>query len=209
MSAAGNKRGGGKLKWLKPGVLAGALIPLVVLASRAYRHTLGADPVAIALNQLGLLALILLLASLTATPLKIAFGVNWPLRIRKLLGLLAFFYAGLHFLLYAIIDQGLAFFAILKDVTERKFITMGFLAFVLLVPLAITSTSGMRKRLGNARWTRLHRLVYVAAVLAAVHFLWRVKRDISQPAAYGIVLGLLLAARVLDAYRHRALAQSR
>jgi methionine sulfoxide reductase heme-binding subunit len=185
------------LPWLKPGVLIGALVPLAVLVRSALRHALGADPIAIALNRLGLLALVLLLASLAATPLKLLFGVTWPIRIRKLLGLLAFFYACLHFSLYAVIDQGLALPAITKDVTERKFITVGFTALVLLVPLAITSTSGMLKRLGAARWKRLHRLVYLAAPLAAVHFVWRVKKDLTQPLCYAIVLALLLGVRLL------------
>jgi len=191
----------GKLPWLKPGVLIGGLVPLLALGWRAAQHALGADPVAIALNQLGLLALIFLLASLAATPLKIVCGWTWPIRIRRMLGLFAFFYASLHVLLYAVIDQGLSPAAIIEDVTERKFITAGFCAFVLLVPLALTSTSAMLKRLGAARWKRLHRLAYLAGVLAAVHFVWRVKRDFSQPLAYAFVLAVLLAVRVLDARR--------
>ena len=190
-----------KQRWLKPGVALGAAVPLVVLAVRAAQHTLGADPIAIALNQLGLLALIFLLASLAATPLKILFGFSWPLRIRRLLGLLAFFYALLHFVLYACIDQGLSLNAILADITKRKFITAGFAAFVLLVPLAATSTSGMLKRMGAVRWKRLHRLAYVAGALAAIHFVWRVKRDLSQPLAYAIVLAALLAVRLFERKR--------
>jgi sulfoxide reductase heme-binding subunit YedZ len=196
-----------KYAWLKPGVLTGALVPLLLLGVRAYRHTLGADPVALALNQLGLLALIFLVASLAATPLKIVFSLTWPLRIRRMLGVLSFFYASLHFLLYAVIDQGLAWQRIFKDVLERKFITVGFSAFLLLIPLAITSTNRMRKRLGNVRWTRLHRLAYLAALLAAIHFVWRVKRDFSQPTAYALVLGVLFAARLTDLYRRRTLAR--
>jgi len=192
------------LPWLKPGVLVGALVPLVVLVRAAYLHELGADPIAMALNRLGLLALVLLLASLSATPLKLMFGWAWPLRIRKLLGLLAFFYACLHFLLYAVVDQGLALAAIAKDVTERKFITVGFVALLLLVPLAVTSTAKMLKRLGAQRWKRLHRLVYVAAPLAALHFIWRVKKDLSQPLAYALVLGLLLGVRLLPNKRRAA-----
>jgi sulfoxide reductase heme-binding subunit YedZ len=189
---------GGKAKhpWLKPGVLIGALVPLAVLATRALRHTLGADPIAIALNQLGLLALIFLLASLAATPLKLLFGLLWGLRIRRMLGLLAFFYATLHVLLYTCVDQGLDGSAILGDIIERKFITAGFAAYVLLIPLAATSTQRMRKRLGAARWQRLHRLVYVASVIAAVHFIWRVKLDLKQPLGYAVVLGLLFAVRL-------------
>jgi sulfoxide reductase heme-binding subunit YedZ len=187
---------GKKLAWLKPGIFLGAMVPLVVLLVRAATHTIGADPIAIALNQLGLLALILLWASLAATPLKIVFDVKWPIRVRKLLGLLAFFFATLHVLLYSVIDQGLSLDAIIADVTKRPFITLGFSAYVLLIPLAATSTSGMLKRLGKARWDRLHRLVYVSAILAALHFIWRVKRDISQPATYALVLAILFAVRL-------------
>jgi sulfoxide reductase heme-binding subunit YedZ len=185
-----------RIPWLKPGVLIGALVPLALLIVRALRHTLGADPIAIALNQLGLLALIFLLASLAATPLKLLFGLTWGLRIRRMLGLLAFFYATLHVGLYVAVDQGLDLGVILADVTERKFITAGFAAYVLLIPLAATSTQAMLKRLGARRWRRLHRLAYVSAVLAAVHFVWRVKLDVSQPAAYALVLALLLAIRL-------------
>jgi methionine sulfoxide reductase heme-binding subunit len=188
---------GGKLVWLKPGLLIGALFPLIVLGARALRRDLGADPIAIALNQLGLLALIFLIASLMATPIRIVFSVNWPIRIRRQLGLLAFFYASLHVLLYAVVDQGLALTAIVEDVTERKFITAGFAAFVLLIPLAITSTAGMLKAMGAARWKQLHRLAYLAGVLAVLHFVWRVKRDLSEPLSYALVLALLFSVRWL------------
>jgi sulfoxide reductase heme-binding subunit YedZ len=122
--------------------------------------------------------------------------VTWPIRIRRLLGLFAFFYASLHVLLYAVIDQGLSLRAILEDVTKRKFITAGFAAFLLLCPLAVTSTSGMLKRLGARRWRRLHQLVYLAGLLAALHFLWRVKRDLTEPLAYALVLLGLLVIRL-------------
>lgn len=186
----------GKHPWLKPGLLLGGLVPLAVLGVRAARGTLGADPIAIALNQLGLLALIFLVASLAATPLKLVLEWTWPIRVRRMLGLFAFFYACLHFLLYAVIDQGLALAAIAADIAERGFIAVGFGAFVLLIPLAITSTAAMTKRLGAARWKRLHRLAYLAAILAVVHFLWRVKIDLTQPAAYAFVLAALLFTRL-------------
>jgi sulfoxide reductase heme-binding subunit YedZ len=188
--------GKAKQPWLKPGVLIGGLVPLALLVARATRHTLGADPIAIALNQLGLLALIFLLASLAATPLKLLFGLTWGLRIRRMLGLIAFFYASLHVGLYVCVDQGFDLGAILADVTERKFITAGFAAYVLLIPLAATSTQAMLKRLGARRWRRLHKLAYVSAMLAATHFIWRVKLDLSQPAAYALVLALLFAIRL-------------
>lgn len=192
-----------KYPWLKPGIWIGALVPLALLIGRAAAGTLGADPIAIALNQLGLLALIFLLASLAATPLKLRYGILWPIRIRRLLGLFAFFYAALHVLLYAVIDQGLSPAAILEDVTERKFITAGFAAFLLLIPLAITSTSGMLKRLGARRWKRLHQLVYLAGLLASLHFIWRVKRDLTEPLAYALVLIGLLLVRMFAHARSR------
>jgi methionine sulfoxide reductase heme-binding subunit len=187
----------GKQPWLKPGLLIGGLVPLAWLCVHAARGTLGADPIAVALNQLGLLALIFLLASLAATPLKLAFELSWPIRIRRMLGLFAFFYACLHFLLYALIDQQLALAAIAEDLQERRFIAVGFAAFVLLIPLAVTSTAAMTKRLGAKRWKLLHRLAYVAGVLAVVHFVWRVKRDFTQPMAYALVLAGLLLARIM------------
>lgn len=186
--------------WLAPGVSIGALIPLAVLIADAARGQLGADPVAIALNRLGMLALILLLACLAATPLRLVFGVSWPLRVRRLLGLLAFGYASLHLLVYAAVDQGWALRAIVEDVTERPFITLGFFAFLALVPLAATSNARARRALGPRRWQRLHRLVYAAALLAVLHFVWRVKRDLSEPVLYGLVLCALLWVRL----QHRA-----
>ena len=133
--------------------------------------TLDADPIAQIENELGLTALILLVASLACTPARWLFGWTWPQRIRRDLGLLAFFYAMLHFLLYLVLDQTFDWQAIYQDIIERPFITVGFLALVLMVPLALTSTSGSVRRLGFRRWTRLHQLAYVAGVLAAIHFI--------------------------------------
>lgn len=191
--------------WLGPGVLAGALLPLVLLSIDAARGRLGADPIAFALNRFGLLALILLVACLSATPLRLVFGIGWPLRIRRLLGLLAFFYACLHVATYAVLDQGLALAAIWQDVTERAFIALGALAFTLLVPLAATSTNAMRRRLGGATWQRLHRLIYPAAIAASIHFIWRVKRDLSEPLWYAALIVLLLLVRA----KRRRTAQAR
>jgi sulfoxide reductase heme-binding subunit YedZ len=206
-AAAPNRRAPGKPHpWLEPGVLLGALVPLAVLIARAARGTLGADPVAIALNQLGRLALVLLLCSLAATPLRHLFGVRWPQQIRRLLGLLAFFYASLHFGVYALVDQQLALAAIAEDVSKRPFIMAGFSALLLLVPLAATSTKAMIRRLGGARWRRLHRLVYVAGSLAVLHFVWRVKSDLTQPLAYAAVLLFLFAVRVRHALGSRSAA---
>jgi sulfoxide reductase heme-binding subunit YedZ len=185
-----------KTPWLYPAVFTGSVMPLAVLLIRAATGTLGAEPVAIALNRLGLLALVFLLLSLACTPLKIAFGWIWPIGLRKTLGLFGFFYGCLHFLTYSVIDQGLKLGQILKDILERKFIFVGFSALVLLVPLAITSTAKMTKRLGARRWKRLHRLAYVTASLGVIHFVLRVKKDLSEPALYGAVLAVLLAIRI-------------
>ena len=174
-----------------------SLAPAIRLLVLGARGELGANPIATALNQLGLVALIFLIASLAATPLKTTLGWTWPIRIRRMLGLYAFFYGSLHFLTYLGLDQVLDLRAVFADITKRNFIAVGFTAFVLLVPLAVTSTDAMVRRLGFVRWKRLHRLVYVAAALGVVHFIWRVKKDLSQPLTYGAVLALLLAIRVV------------
>ena len=194
----------GPLPWLKPGVFVGALVPLAAILWRAAHGELGANPIAQALNQLGLVALIFLVAALACTPLKSAFGWTWPIRLRRMLGLFGFFYAVLHISTYAGLDQVLDWHAIWLDVTKRRFIYVGFTAFVLLVPLAATSTSGALKRLGYARWKRLHRLAYVAPILGVIHFTWRVKKDVREPIAYAVVLGALLLFRVATSWRARA-----
>jgi len=155
------------------------------------------------MNQLGLWTLILLLATLACTPLKLVFGWNWPLQVRKMLGNIAFAYVCLHFLVYLVLDQFFAWDEIWKDIAKRKFITVGFAAFVLLIPLVVTSTNKMVKRLGFARWKALHRLVYVIGVLGIVHFIWRVKADLRQPLTYACVLGVLLFVRVAAYLRDR------
>ena len=184
-----------------------ALVPAARLGWLFYKDALGANPIAEALNQLGLWTLILLLASLACTPIKVLTGWNYPLRLRRMIGLLAFFYACLHFSMYIAVDQGLDLGEIWKDIVKRKFMTVGFAAFVLLIPLAVTSTNKMVKRLGFPRWKRLHRLAYVAAVLAVIHFMWRVKSDLRQPLAYGFVLLVLMIVRVFDWLRPRRAAR--
>jgi sulfoxide reductase heme-binding subunit YedZ len=124
------------LPWLKPAVLTGSLVPIAAILERAWRDDLGPDPIAQALNQLGLIALVFLVAALGCTPLKTIFGWTWPMRIRRMLGLLAFFYAFLHVITYTVLDQGLDWNAIVDDVVKRKFIFLGFSTFLLLIPLA-------------------------------------------------------------------------
>ena len=192
------------LPWLKPGVFAGALVPLAAILVRGAQGRLGANPIDQAMNQLGLIALVFLVAALACTPLKALFGWTWPIRLRRMLGLFGFFYALLHVLTYSGLDQGLDWAAIWADVTKRKFIFVGFAAFVLLVPLAATSTAGAVRRLGFARWKLLHRLAYVAPALGAIHFFLRVKKDVREPLVYAAVLGALLLVRVAFYLRARA-----
>ena len=199
----------GPVPFLKPAVFLGSLFPLLALAIRATRGQLGANPIATGLNQLGLIALVFLIASLVCTPIKIISGWTWPIRIRRMLGLFAFFYACLHVATYTGIDQGFDWRAILADVTKRKFIFVGFSAFVLLIPLATTSTNAMVRRIGFARWKLLHRLVYASAILGVIHFIWRVKKDVTEPVTYGVVLGVLFAVRILDALARARRAQPR
>jgi len=191
------------MPWLKPGVLVGALVPVAAIALGAWRGELGADPIAQALNQLGLVALVFLVAALACTPLKALFGWTWPIRLRRMLGVLAFTYAALHVTTYVALDQTFAWAAIFADVVKRKFIFLGFAAFVTLIPLAVTSTNASVKRLGFVRWKQLHRLAYLAPALAVLHFVWRVKKDVSEPAVYGAVLAALLLTRVAAALDSR------
>ena len=200
MAATGRKS---PIPWLKPAVLTGSLVPIVAILERAWRDDLGPDPIAQALNQLGLIALIFLVAALGCTPLKTIFGWTWLMRIRRMLGLLAFFYAALHVITYTVLDQGLDLHAILDDIVKRKFIFFGFSTLVLLIPLAATSTNSALRRLGYVRWKQLHRLAYLAPALAVLHFIWRVKLDVREPVAYGLVLAALLSVRLVDCLHDR------
>jgi sulfoxide reductase heme-binding subunit YedZ len=153
------------------------------------------------------MALVFLISALICTPLKAIFGWTWQMRLRRMLGLLAFFYALLHVTTYVALDQTLDWHAIVDDVLKRRFIFAGFATFVLLIPLAATSTNRAVKRLGYVRWKQLHRLAYLAPAIGLLHFIWRVKKDVREPVTYGLVLGTLLAVRVLF-YLREASAQS-
>jgi len=193
-----------KQPWLKPAVFVAALSPLIWLGSRALRGALGPDPVAEVLNRLGLCALSLLFCSLACTPLQILLGWSWPLRVRRMLGLFAFFYACLHLSTYVFVDQGLDLGSIGKDIAKRRFVTVGFAAWCMLLPLAITSTQGWVKRLGFRRWKQLHRLVYAAAALGVVHFYWRFKTAPLEPLLFGAGLAVLLGVRAAGRLRSPA-----
>jgi methionine sulfoxide reductase heme-binding subunit len=189
--------------WLKPGIFLGGLMPLAAILVRASQGELSANPIAQVENELGLTALVFLVASLACTPARRLFGWTWPPRIRRELGLFGFFYASLHFLTYLLLDQFLDWQAVLLDIVDRPFITVGFAALVLMVPLALTSTTDSIRRLGYQRWVRLHQLVYVAGALAVLHFIWRVKIDVNQPLTYAAILGALLLIRAAFWLRKR------
>ena len=175
---------------------------LVLEAFGLWGFTLGANPVEALIHSLGTWTLNFLLMTLAVTPLRRITGQAWLLRFRRMFGLFAFFYVLLHFLAYAWVDQRFALGYILEDIAERPYITLGFTAFLMLIPLAATSTRGMIRRLG-ANWKKLHRLVYPAAVLGVWHYWWLVKADILQPAIYAAILAVLLGYRVRARLRAR------
>lgn len=186
-------------------VVISALLP-ASLAARFFLDKLGANPIEAVLNQLGLQAVWTLLASLSCTPLAEVFGLKQALRVRKTLGLAAFFAALAHLSVYLVIDQGLAWSEIWADVTKRRFIFFGSGAFLLLLPLALTSTKAAVKRLGQRNWKRLHRLVYAAGLLGCLHYFLRFKLTEPQPVAGFLLLAILLGARVFVRIRRAASA---
>jgi sulfoxide reductase heme-binding subunit YedZ len=183
------------LRWGKALVFLLCLGPFLLLTWDAYAQALGPNPVETVVHFTGIWTLRLLLVTLAITPLRRLTGRPWPLKLRRMLGLFAFFYASLHFAAYLVLDRSLAWEEILRDLTERPYITVGLAALMLMVPLAITSTRGWIRRLGR-RWRRLHRLIYLIAILGVLHFLWLVKADLREPLLYGGLLALLLAARL-------------
>jgi sulfoxide reductase heme-binding subunit YedZ len=183
-------------KILKPIVFLAALIPLALLGVGALHNDLGANPIEKITHQTGLWTLILLLVTLSITPLRRFTGINWLIQYRRMIGLFAFFYGCLHLTTYVWLDQSFDFHAMIKDVYKRPFITAGFTAFMLMVPLALTSTQGWIRRLGK-RWQLLHRLIYFSAAAGVTHFIWLVKKDLREPLIYATVFGVLMAIRVV------------
>ena len=192
--------------WLKPLVFILCSIPAGQLAYQAYTGDLGVNPIETITRFTGSWALIFLLGSLAVTPLRRITGWNDLVKLRRMVGLFAFFYASLHFATFIGLDHFFDFRAIGNDIVKRPYVTAGFIAFVILVPLALTSNAAMIRRLGK-RWQQLHRWVYVAAIAAVIHFYWLVKADISRPAQYGAVLALLLGYRLFVKWRPRITAK--
>lgn len=182
-----------------------ALVPLARLVALGFLDRLGANPVEFVERSLGTWTLVLLCATLSITPLRWLTGWAWLLRLRRMLGLFCFFYVCLHVTAYVWLDQWFDLAAIAKDVMKRPYITAGFLAFLLLIPLAATSTNAMVKQLGGRAWQRLHRLVYAVALLGILHYWWHKagKNDFGEVSIYAMVVGLLLGARLVHWARRR------
>ena len=187
--------------WLKVAVFLLCLVPLVRLVVLGLTHSLGANPIEFITRSTGTWTLILLLITLSVTPLRKFSGWHWLIKLRRMLGLFAFFYACLHFTTYIWLDQFFEISSIIKDVWKRPFITLGFASFLLLIPLAITSNRAMIERLGGKRWRHLHRLVYATSIGGVIHFWWLVKKDLTQPQIYALILGILLGLRLWFYFR--------
>jgi sulfoxide reductase heme-binding subunit YedZ len=188
-------------------IFAAALVPAAALVYGFFRNDLTANPIDYITDTTGYTALSLLLISLSVTPLRRLTGRNELIRLRRMLGLLAFFYACLHFSTWLVLDWFFDFESMAADIVERPFITIGMLTFVLLIPLAATSTAGMIRRLGK-RWQQLHRLVYIAGLTAVIHFWWVVKADFREPRLFALALSVLLGFRAWWMLRLRLSSRS-
>ena len=188
------------LRLVKPAIVVLALVPAGLLVRGLLQGDLGVNPAETLQLETGIWALRFLLASLAITPLRRLSGWNRLVQYRRTLGLLAFFYATLHLLTYVVLDRYFDWSGVVADVAKRPFITFGMLAFVLMIPLAVTSTKGWIRRLGR-RWQTLHRLVYFAAIAASLHFIWKVKVVIGEPVYYAAILTALLVIRAAISLR--------
>lgn len=195
-------------KWTKVVVFVLASVPVLLLSLALARGDLGPNPVETLQNQTGEWTLKFLVMTLAVTPLRKILTLPELIRFRRMLGLFAFFYVCLHFLAYLVLDQSFNFAGMLDDVVKRKFITVGFAAFLLLIPLAATSTTGMIRRLGGKRWQSLHRTIYLCGILGVIHYWWKVKSDIRGPLFYAVLVGILLLYRLWDSYRGKGNASA-
>jgi sulfoxide reductase heme-binding subunit YedZ len=184
-------------RWMKAVVFLLCLAPLGRLAWKGFNAGLGANPIEVITRSTGLWTLTFLMITLGITPLRKMAAMPALIRFRRMLGLYAYLYGVLHFVTYIWLDKFFDLHEMVKDIRKRPFITIGFTAFVLLLPLAVTSTRKMIQRLGGRRWQRLHRLIYFSAAAGVVHFYWLVKKDVTQPAIYAMVLAVLMGYRLV------------
>ena len=194
------------IKFNKALIFINSLVPLAFLGWDAIFGKLGANPIEFFLRTTGVLTLLFLLITLSVTPLRKRFGWNNLIKFRRMLGLYSFFYGCLHLVTYGIFDKSFSASAIASDVWQRPFIAVGMLAFFLLIPLAVSSTNGMIKRIGGKNWARLHKLTYAAAILGVIHFWMIVKSDVFYPLLFGLVLAGLLGYRIYAANEKSAKA---
>jgi sulfoxide reductase heme-binding subunit YedZ len=185
------------IKWIKPPVFLLCLAPAANLAWQGFHDGLGPNPIEAITHSTGTWTLTFLCVTLTMTPLRKLLHQNIFVRFRRMFGLFAFFYGCLHFTTYIWLDQFFDVHSMIKDVYKRPFITAGFTAFVLMIPLALTSTQGWIRRLGGKNWQRLHRLIYISAIAGVVHYIWLVKADERDPVRYAFVLAVLLSYRIV------------
>jgi len=195
-----------KTKYLKPIIFLLCLVPLARLGWKAFSDGLGANPIQVITFSTGTWTLVFLLVTLSITPLRKLTQQYWLIQYRRMLGLFAFFYGCLHFTTYIWLDQFFDLHSIYKDVYKRPFITAGFTAFMLMIPLAATSTKWAIRKLGK-RWQTLHRLIYVSAFAGVVHYLWLVKIDKRVPEIYASVFAVLLLYRLVAWYKNRSVAK--
>ena len=188
------------IRFTKLVIFVNSLVPLVLMLWDWYHKRVGANPLEFVTRTTGMLTLIFLLISLAVTPIRKITGANWLVKFRRMLGLYAFFYGFLHLLTYLWFDRGFHLKGVPADIVKRPFITIGMTAFFLMVPLAITSTNKMVKRLGGKRWNRLHKLVYFAGAAGVLHYWMLVKSDKSLPLTFAFILALLLGYRLLVKY---------
>jgi DMSO/TMAO reductase YedYZ heme-binding membrane subunit len=191
------------LRFARVLVLVNAAVPAVLLGWDAWHHQLGANPVNFAILTTGLLALIFLLLTLAVTPLRKLSGWNWIIFARRTLGLYAFFYASLHFLIFFAFDRSFSVSGTLSEMVKRQYLIFGSIGLFVMVPLAVTSTNAMIKRLGGKRWRALHRLAYVAGIAGVIHYYMQTKKDVRQPLVFMTILAILLGYRLVEYWRQR------
>jgi sulfoxide reductase heme-binding subunit YedZ len=189
------------MKWIKIPVFLLCLVPAVLLAWKGFHQDLGANPIEFITHATGDWTIRFLCITLAVTPLRRLLGLPQLIRYRRMFGLFAFFYGSLHFMTYLWLDKFFDFSEITKDVYKRPFITAGFVAFVSMLPLALTSTAGWIRRLGGRRWQQLHRLIYLSAIAGVIHYYWLVKSDVRKPLLYAAIVAVLLGYRVIAAQR--------